>query len=124
MIGHLRNNIYYATFNWSITTASVLNVLLLTMQAKATDFLSHRPERIKRDCITTLIKVNSLILSGAIIIGIMLFENDHTVCENTGMKLYTIFYYTLFAIYTLCLPAIVIVLFIPSFGTPSVLFIY
>ena len=105
MIGHLWNNVYYATSNWLIGTASVLNVLLLTTQAKATDFLSHPPERIKRDCIKTQIKVNSLILSGAIIIG-MLLENDHTVCKNTGMKLYTIFYYTvrsLFACDCYCL---------------------
>ena len=93
MISHLWN-VYYATSNWLIGTASVLNVLLLTTQAKATDFSSHPPERIKRDCIKTQIKVNSLILSGAIIIGMLLhLENDHTVCKNTGMKLYTIFYY-------------------------------
>ena len=115
MIGHLWNNVYYATSNWLIGTASVFNVLLLTTQAKATDFLSHLPERIKRDCIKTQIKVNSLILSAAIIIG-MLLENDHIVCKNTGMKLYTIFYYTvhsLFACDCYCL-----------IYTPNVLFIY
>ena len=52
-----------------------MNVLLLTTE---TDFLSHPPEHIIRDCIKTQIKVSSLILSGTIIIGIMLFENDHT----------------------------------------------
>ena len=65
-----------------------LNALLLTTQAEATDFLSHPPERIKRDCIKTQIKVSLLILSGAIIIGIILFENDHTVRKDTGMKLF------------------------------------
>ena len=84
MIGDLLNNIYYATFNWLIATVSILNVLLLTTQAKATDFLSHPPEHIKRDCIKTQIKVNSLILSGAIIIGRMLFENDQTVRKRYG----------------------------------------
>ena len=112
MIGHLWNNVYYATSNWLIGTASVLNVLLLNTQAKATDFLSHPPERIKQDCIKTQIKVNLLILSGAIIIG-MLLENDHTVCKNTGMKLYTIFYYTVRSLFV-CLRLLLSYLYPPA----------
>ena len=92
-IRNLNSSLWLVTFeiifttrhsiNWLIATASVLNVLLLTMQAKATNFFVSPSEHIKQDCIKTQIKVSSLIhtftVSGPIIIGIMLFENDHTV---------------------------------------------
>ena len=56
MIGHY--TIYYAIFNWLIGTVSVLNALLSTTRGKATDYLSHPLERIKRECIKALIQVS------------------------------------------------------------------
>ena len=106
MIGHLWN-VYYATSNWLIGTASVLNVLLLTTQAKAMDFLSHPPERVKRDCIKTQIKVNSLILSdlqkygNEVVYDILLYSSLFVCLRLLLSYLYTLLRYSKCPIYLL-----------------------
>ena len=105
---------------WKIATPK--SGPLIRHQAHILYLLILWPERIKRDCIKTQIKGNSLILSGAIIRHVP-WKWSYSLQKYGNEVVYDILLCSSCQ-FALCLPAIVIVLFIPSFDTPSVLFIY